>query len=222
MPPDFDADEIQLVKAVRPYTMTTPERVVMLARAVAYLVANGIAGDIVECGVWKGGSMIAAARTLMRMGDTGRHLWLYDTYAGMPAPTEKDVTLLDEPAHQVLVTQPDVYECYAGLDEVKRNVLGSGYDRALIHFVPGKVEETIPGQAPEAIALLRLDTDFYESTVHELVHLFPRVSRGGVVLIDDYGHWKGARRATDEYFSSRKIPFLLSRVDYSARIGVKL
>ena len=92
--------------------------------------------------------------------------------------------------------------------------LGSGPER--IHFVEGKVEDTIPAHAPERIALLRLDTDWYESTRHELEHLYPRLSRGGVLIIDDYGHWQGARQAVDEYFGDAHAA-LLNRIDYTAR-----
>ena len=92
-------------------------------------------------------------------------------------------------------------------------------DRAV--FVPGKVEETIPASAPERIALLRLDTDWYESTYHELVHLYPRLEAGGVLILDDYGHFEGARRAVDRYFDENGARPLLTRVDYTARVGVK-
>ena len=83
------------------------------------------------------------------------------------------------------------------------------------------MEETIPGRAPERIALLRLDTDWYESTRHELEHLWERLEPGGVLIIDDYGHWAGAREAVDEFFAKRSDAPLLTRVDYTGRIGVK-
>jgi hypothetical protein len=97
----------------------------------------------------------------------------------------------------------------------------SGYDAARLRFVKGKVEDTVPAQAPARIAILRLDTDWYESTRHELEHLDPRLSPGGVLIIDDYGHWAGCRQAVDEYFASRKLHALLNRVDYTGRIAVK-
>ena len=84
------------------------------------------------------------------------------------------------------------------------------------------MEETIPTHIPHAISLLRLDTDWYESTKHELTHLFPLLSPGGVIIIDDYGHWQGAKKAVDEYFEENKIKILLNRIDYTGRIGVKL
>jgi O-methyltransferase len=80
----------------------------------------------------------------------------------------------------------------------------------------------LPEFAPECISLLRLDTDWYESTRHELIHLFSRISKGGVIIIDDYGHWKGAREAVDEYIRENNIKILLNRIDYTGRIGVKI
>jgi hypothetical protein len=144
---------------------------------------------------------------------------LYDTFEGMPEPQALDVSVFRQSARQQW--QKDGKWCYASLEDVRRAVLSTGYDESRIHFVKGKVEETIPSQAPERISLLRLDTDWYESTLHELVHLYPRLVPGGVIIIDDYGHWQGARRATDEYLRFNRIPLLLSRVDYTCRIGVK-
>ncbi len=100
-------------------------------------------------------------------------------------------------------------------------MLSVGYPENRVHFVKGPVENTIPEHAPKGIALLRLDTDFYSSSKHELVHLFPRLASGGVLLLDDYGHWEGQRIAMDEYLAETGIPILLNRLDYTARIGVK-
>jgi hypothetical protein len=97
----------------------------------------------------------------------------------------------------------------------------TGYPSDLINYVEGKVEETIPVNAPDQISLLRLDTDWYESTKHELIHLYPRLVEGGVLIIDDYGHWQGARRAVDEYIEENNLPLLLCRIDYTGRITVK-
>jgi len=170
--------------------------------------------------------MMAVARTLMAMNDASRELYLFDTFEGMAQPTDRDVAIDGTTAAQLLrdsskEDQASVW-CYASLEEVKRALYSVGYDRTKIHFVKGKVEETIPANAPANIALLRLDTDWYESTRHELAHLFPRVSRGGVVIIDDYGHWKGAKQAVDEYLREQKIKLLLNRVDYTGRIAVKV
>ena len=107
------------------------------------------------------------------------------------------------------------------LDEVTRNVLGTGYPADRVRFVEGLVEDTIPEQAPEEIAVLRLDTDWYESTRHQLVHLYPRLSSGGVLILDDYGCWLGARQAVDEYIEEHGLHLLLTRIDSSGRLVVK-
>jgi hypothetical protein len=204
--------------------MTSYERIFSLCKSVEYIVQHSIPGDFVECGVWKGGSMMAIARTLINKR-ANRELYLFDTFEGMSTPTEVDVSIKGVSATTALAkeskrTGPNW--AYSPLDEVKRNLLATGYDQTLVKFVKGKVEDTIPGQAPSQIALLRLDTDWYESTYHELVHLYPRLSIGGVLIIDDYGHWQGARKAVDQYLTENNLKLLLNRIDYTGRIGVKL
>jgi O-methyltransferase len=219
-PSDFRDDEAEIVQAVRSWTLTGPERIYALIQAVRYISRNGIAGAVVECGVWKGGSMAAAARTLMQMGDVSRELYLFDTYEGMSDPTASDIDYSGKHAEEVMRIDP-AYRCNAPLEMVREVLYGTGYPKEKIHFVRGKVEDTVPGLAPEQIALLRLDTDWYESTRHELVHLFPRLARAGVIIIDDYGHWSGSRQACDEYFGENRIPILLNRIDYTGRIALK-
>ena len=107
------------------------------------------------------------------------------------------------------------------MEAVQKNLLGTGYDGNRLKFIKGKVEDTVPGYAPRHISLLRLDTDWYKSTLHELVHLYPRLSVGGVLIIDDYGHWRGCRKATDQYFEENNIHVLLNRIDYTGRVAVK-
>jgi hypothetical protein len=225
-PVDFTPEEIDVVESVKPYTMTTPERIQALGHALEYLHQQGIPGDIVECGVWRGGSMIAAARALQRLGDTRRTLWLYDTFEGMSAPTEHDVSNKGIKASDKFAKRKRGEDssdwCYSSLDEVTANVKATNYPADRLRFIKGKVEETLPAQAPERIALLRLDTDWYESTKHEMDTLFPRLVPGGVLIIDDYGDWAGARKAVDEYLAAHRIPMFLGRIDDTARLGIKL
>jgi O-methyltransferase len=222
-PLDFEEADKELYRRVGRYTMTTPPRVYALVRAVEYVAARGIPGAIVECGVWRGGSMMAAALTLQRLGATDRDLYLYDTFAGMPPPSEADTTRSGERAADLLAQNDDSSHIWAiaSLEDVREAVLSVGYPQERIHFVEGLVEETLPANAPEQIALLRLDTDWYASTKHELEHLYPRLSPGGVLIVDDYGHWQGARRAVDEYFAGNAVTLLLNRIDGTARIAVK-
>ena len=170
---------------------------------------------------------MAIANTLMRLGHTGRNIYLFDTFeAGWPEPAQEDVTIHGETPQEVYERQrerglTDDWFC-APVDGVRDAMRLTGYPEASVHLVKGRVEDTVPGQAPETIALLRLDTDWYVSTRHELVHLYPRLSKDGVLIVDDYGTWKGARKATDDYLKTHDIAMLLNRVDDSGcRIGVK-
>ncbi len=167
--------------------------------------------------------MMAVTDTLLRLQATDRELYLFDTFAGMPPPGQWDVRYTGERASDILENpvERERVLASASLDEVRGNVLRGGYDPGCVRFVQGLVEDTIPDQAPERIALLRLDTDWYQSTRHELVHLYPRLSRGGVLIVDDYGCWLGARRAVDEYIEENGLQLLLNRIDSAARIAVK-
>lgn len=224
-PADFEEFEIQIVKRVTPYTMTSPERIVSLIRSIQYIVKNNIPGDIVECGVWKGGSMMAAAMALLKMNDTHRNLFLFDTFEGMSSPSITDISYKGDIANDLLKKNEKEEEsyiwAYAPMEKVKQNLLSIGYPESKIHFIKGKIEETVPRNAPEKISLLRLDTDWYESTYHELTYLYPKLSHGGVIIIDDYGHWQGAKKATDEYIEENNIRLFLNRIDYTGRTGIK-
>jgi hypothetical protein len=217
-----DADR-DIALRVAPFTLTGPERRASLLQAVDHIVRHRIEGDIVECGVWRGGSMMAVALALQARQDARRSLYLYDTYEGMSEPTEADRAHHGESARAQMdrTTRGEGVWCEAGLDDVRANLASTGYDKALVHFVKGKVEDTIPATLPGRIALLRLDTDWYESTRHELQHLYPLLQPGGVLIIDDYGHWQGARKAVDEYFAGAPAAAYLHRVDYTARLMVK-
>jgi len=225
LPADFDAGAAGVIRRVRARTMTSPERLYALIQAVRHVSAAAIPGDVVECGVWRGGSMMAAALTLAECADTQRELYLFDTFEGMSAPTALDVSVDGQKASALLCaprsTDAASPWCYAGLDDVRAGMGSTGYPAERIHYVQGKVEDTIPANAPARIALLRLDTDWYESTRHELEHLYPRLSPGGVLIIDDYGHWTGCRKAVDEYLDAHGIRLMLNRVDYTGRIAVK-
>jgi hypothetical protein len=220
--------DLQIMNQVRPYTMTSPARVWALVNAIRYLSVNRIEGDICESGVWRGGSIMAAALKLKSVGDF-RKLWLYDTFGGMTEPIELDKAIADGvPAYD----EWRKYQrgsavndwCFASLDDVRRNLESTGYPMGLVRFVAGKVEETLraPSNIPDKIALLRLDTDWHESTKAELEALYDRLSPGGVLIVDDYGYWEGQRRAVDAFFASRPRKILLDRIDSIGRIGVKI
>lgn len=218
-----------IIERALPYTMTGVPRLQALVDSVRYLVARELPGAFVECGVWRGGSVLAMIATLQALDAEPREIWLYDTFEGMTEPTAADVSELEPPPLETWreaqargerpwseLFAPDLFN----EQQVRETLLATGYPAERLHFVRGPVEQTLPDQIPDGpLALLRLDTDWYESTRHELVHLYPTLVTGGVLIIDDYGHFQGARRAVDEYFAGS--PLLLARVDYTARLAVK-
>jgi O-methyltransferase len=225
-PRDFQPDDAQLYLDVAHYTMTTPEAIYALAGAVRHIVSSDVPGAIVECGVWRGGSMMAVATTLLQLGRTDVDLYLFDTFDGMSAPTSEDVDPTGELAEVRLAREPksdqSVLWAQATLDQVQDALKSVPYPPSKIHFVQGRVEDTVPSQAPGQIALLRLDTDWYESTRHELIHLYPRLGGGGILILDDYGWWRGSGKATDEYFRDNGPAPLLVRIDDGGvRLAVK-
>lgn len=188
VPLDLSDADVCLIDKVRKYTLTSPARIRVLADAIRHLVANSLPGAIVECGVWKGGSMMAVAYTLQQLRATDRVLYLFDIFQdAMPRATEVDVTRDGTRLIEKADVKAAPYANFATVAEVKANMKSTGYPEPLIHFVRGPVEQTLPARAPTQCALIRLDTDLYESTKHELEALYPRLVRGGILIIDDYG-----------------------------------
>jgi outer membrane murein-binding lipoprotein Lpp len=221
---NLESDFVSLYADCREFTMTSWERLYALYKAVQYLVVNRIPGDFVECGVWRGGSMRLAAMVLRSLGDTERRLYLYDTFEGMTEPDEaRDIDLHGNAAINdwVQIKRRDVKWAYAPIEEVRETMVGSGYPMDKVVLVKGPVEQTIPGTIPEKIGLLRLDTDWHSSTKHEIEHLYPRLVQNGVLALDDYGHYRGAQQAIDEYFADKAEKPLLMRIDYACRFAIK-
>lgn len=222
--PDFDAEKIRIIEEVQPFTMTSPERIGALVDSIRYLNRHQIDGAVVECGVWRGGSMLAAIRTMQQTDCDHRDFWLYDTFEGMTDPTEADVDFLGRDAITQLSEQdpddPKSIWCRSRLTQVMKLIAATSYPDQRLHFIQGPVEKTIPENVPSEIALLRLDTDWYESTHHELKHLFHRMAPGGVLIVDDYGHWNGCRQAVDQFFDNLPYPIFLQRIDYTGRLAI--
>lgn len=223
-PHDFDDAMVATCQAVEPYTLTSVERIGSLVQAVRHLSRNRIRGAMAECGVWRGGSMLAVARTLVEEGDTSRELWLYDTFTRMPEPGERDFDIWGRHASEYFDGPVDPHDTdgyrYLPLEQVRAVVESSGYPADRLRFVQGLVEETIPAEVPDEIALLRLDTDWYESTKHELEHLYPRLVDGAILIIDDYGQFTGARGAVDEFLAGLGVRPFLHRIDWTGRLVV--
>lgn len=225
IPGHYDEAAKRLIKRVKPRTMTTPEKLYGLIQATRYVSAHDIPGDVVECGVWRGGSMQAVAYTLIEVGDTERELHLFDTFEGMPEnPRDIDRRTFagGESAAELLATSDKSAKiwAYAPFDDVRTAMDETEYPTERIHYHRGLVEDTVPREAPEHISILRLDTDWYDSTHHELEHLYGRLSPGGVLIIDDYGGWAGSRKATDEFLQETRAPLLLLPIS-GGRIAVK-
>ena len=195
-------------------------------KAAKYVAENAIDGEFVECGGWRGGNAIIAAEIFRRYG-LDKKVFLFDTFAGMTKPSDEDndtdgtFSALD----RYLLENRDLYNnwCYAPIEEVRSNLLTKGLLSKNVVFVKGPVEETLAVEAniPQKISVLRLDTDWYSSTKLELETLFPMITSGGCLIIDDYGKWSGSRKATDEYFLSLNPKPLLSIVDTNIRIAIK-
>jgi O-methyltransferase len=207
-------------------SMASIERMYALYRAVIYILDNDVAGDFAECGVWRGGSVMMMALVLRERGVADRRIWLYDTFDGMTAPSQEDAQAMSgvAAADVLAANARDEYNPFWGLAPraiVEANLASIGYPMELFIWVEGDVADTLPAQVPTTLALLRLDTDWYESTLHELETLYPRLQPSGVLIIDDYGYWTGARKAVDQYFGGLDRKPLLNRIDFTGRIAVK-
>ena len=226
LPVEATQRDAELIASLKPFTMTSSERLWSLMNAVRHVVDNGVAGDFVECGVWRGGSVMAMALELSSLGATDRRIWLYDTFAGMTAPTGADIEAGSGVTAETMLEQTPIGDgdnvwCVAGRPDVESNIRSTGYPFEKFYFVEGDVAETLKSEFPQTISLLRLDTDWYESTRVELEVLYPRLSVGGVCIFDDYGHWQGARRAVDEYFEKLGHRPYMHPIDYSGRVLIK-
>jgi O-methyltransferase len=227
-PVELSREEKELFGYVRSHglTMVSDERLFATILACKHVVEHSFDGEFVECGVWRGGNALLAAGVFKLYGAT-RKVYLFDTFAGMTLPTAYDTAAMTgEAAHALYMrSQRESHNelCYASLEDVKGAFARANLLDSNIVFVKGDVLSTlgVADNLPQKIAVLRLDTDWYESTRMELETLYPRLSIGGVIMIDDYGHWTGARRAVDEYFASRQRPFL-QYTDVTGRAGVKV
>lgn len=220
---DSDKEIFEYVRNNRLST-TSDERLYATIMACRYVADREIGGDFVECGVWRGGNSIIAASVFLQR-KCSRKVWLFDTFAGMTAPTAFDVNFRGEAAEAKFKAsaRSDHNDwCYAPIEEVSGYFKTAGLLSDNVTFIKGDVAKTLANSAnlPSKIAVLRLDTDWYESTRAELEVLYPLLSPGGILMIDDYGHWGGARKAVDDYFAERPRPFF-QYIDHTGRIAVK-
>jgi O-methyltransferase len=226
-PVELSSAECEIIDYVleKNLTMVSFERLVATLMSCKHAILNSIEGDFVECGVWRGGNAIVAAE-MIRLYGSNKHVYLYDTFTGMTEPTKLDVDLHGTDAiNEFNASKRAGYNAmyYASLDDVQeqfrlRHLLNSN-----IHFIQGDVNQTLASNKliPSKISMLRLDTDWYESTKVELQVLYPKLSVGGCLIIDDYGIWQGSRKAVDEYFAEYKPKPFLQYIDNTGRLSIK-
>lgn len=222
IPPDMDPEFTPICTACIPYTLTSIVAIFALYKSVEYIVSNRISGSFAECGVWRGGSCMAMALSLLSLKAELRDIYLFDTFQGMTPAGPEDANVktgTSAARHMERTGGPKM--AYAELAEVKANLKKVPYDWGRFHFMVGDVEHTLPASETGPLALLRLDTDWYESTRCEMEHLYPRLVSGGILIVDDYGSWSGSRKAVDEYFESLPVLPLLNRIDSGMRIAIK-
>ncbi len=228
IPVELSKDEIELVDHIisSRLSMVSPERLWGTMMACKHIVAQNIPGDFVECGVWRGGNALIAASVFKASG-VRKKIYLFDTFKGMTEPSKEDVAANDGKAAIDYFRQKQRVDhndwCFASLADVRNNFSNLGLLSEDVIFVEGDVLQTLSDTSniPNQIALLRLDTDWYESTMKELQILYPRLSIGGALIVDDYGHWAGSRQATDEYFSNHCPRPFLQYTDRTGRMAVK-
>lgn len=201
----------RLYRSIRPYTLSSNARLRGLYRAVRHVVTENVVGDIVECGAARGGSAALMGLTLKQL-DADRALWLFDTFEGLPPPTQ------DDPDFEIAKRYTGA--CRGDLGEVVALFERLGIS-AHSRFVKGLFQETLPVCGVERIGVLHIDGDWYESVKVCLEHLYDRVTSGGIIQIDDYGHWAGARKAADEFLREHPSQIVLQKLDYTGRQFVK-
>jgi O-methyltransferase len=191
------------------FSMTGHQRMYLLSQAILNTKENNLDGAFVECGVWRGGNILLY-QLLNGFYNLNKNIFAYDTFQGMTTPKDVDINYRGESANKILLANKKSENirneyCFSTIDTVKKNILK--YSKLEnINFIIGPVEKTLllEKNLPKKISILRLDTDWYSSTKIELEVLYPRLVKGGILIIDDYGYWQGSRKAVDEYFFNKK------------------
>jgi len=222
-PIEADIEIKKFVNLSSEFSMTGKKRMYLLSQAIMNVKNNNLEGDFVECGVWQGGNILLYD-LLNNHYNLKKIIFAYDTFDGMPIPQKNDITHNGTSAQELMNLSErkdgknDIH-CLASLNLVKKNILKYS-NLNNIRFIEGKVEKSLLNEEnlPKKISILRLDTDFYSSTKKELEILYPRLESGGICIIDDYGYWRGQRKAVDEYFGDQKW---LHIVDRSCRYLIK-
>ena len=210
------------IAVVDDHTMVSYQRLVTLWQQVRYLDTAQIDGCLVECGTWRGGSSALMALAHLHSGAASRRLHMFDSFEGLPQPDARTdgESAVRYAAGNASAALTSIGQCVASIEDVRHLIHDVvGYPTELTQYHVGWFQQTVPADAAQvrAIALLRLDGDWYESTRICLQHLYPLVSSRGIVVIDDYGHWEGCRRAVDEFFGTLTTKPFLNHIDSTGR-----
>lgn len=201
-------EDSKIIEFVSPYTLLSHERLQNILDSISTLEKENIPGDLIEIGVFKGGAIMAMALKCKQL-NCNRKIIAYDTFEGMTLPTSYDITFQGLEAKNNYV-MPDI-KCASSFENTKANIDKAEYKN--IEYVIGDILLQKKEDVPKKIALLRLDTDWYESTKYELEIFEPNVMKGGFVIVDDYGHWLGCRKAVDEFQSIKNNT--ICAIDYT-------
>ena len=222
---EISKEELNLIKQIQPYTMSSAPNHWAIIQSLKHIKKNQIEGELVECGVYKGGNLILFKKIIDQI-ELNKKIFAYDTFEGMPEPGQFDSDFKNVDANKKFENykKNNAGWCYSDLNEVKKNIFKFNIEiEKNFSFIKGKVENTLMTEEnlPKKISLLRLDTDFYESTKIELDILFPKLQPGGILIIDDYGHWNVSKKAVDEYFDLKNKFHWFHRIDYASRLFIK-
>ena len=218
--PEIDEENKYLIEFIGEYSLTPLIRRWTLIKSLHYINKKKLIGDIVECGIWRGGNLFLAKKIQDKYPkNLKRKIYGYDTFEGMPKPTFKDGIKINQ-VYQDFKNRNEPWT-KASLDDVKNSTKKLFSNIEDFNFIKGMVEDTMKDKKnlPNKISLLRLDTDLYESTKVELNILYPLLVENGVLIIDDYGDFPGCRKAVDEYFLDKQV--LMTSVDKSCRVIIK-
>lgn len=204
---------LDAMKSLKPYlqaeTMIGDARLRNIQECAEKVIAEGVEGDFMECGVWRGGAAIFMRAILETMGKSYRSVWVADSFCGLPAPDEQTYPVDAGDKHHTMEFLS------ISLPEVKRNFARYGLLDDRVKFLPGFFKDSLPGPV-EKLALLRIDADMYEGVTQALEAMYPKVSEGGYVIIDDYYNLPATKKAVDDFAQRHGLTFNLERVDWCA------
>lgn len=191
------------------HTMIGRKRLENIQVCLESVLNDNIPGDVIETGVWRGGSTIFMRGILKAYGVTDRLVWVADSFEGLPPPDADNY-----PADKGMEFS-NIPELAVSVDKVRDNFSRYGLLDDQVRFLKGFFRDTLPTAQIERLALLRLDGDLYESTMQGLTYLYPKVSVGGFVIVDDYGALDACKRAVHDYLDSETLRPQIQRVDWT-------